>query len=77
MQVPENESYNFFHYRWYLSQVQNVSMEWDSLVILPQVKMIINTEVKSGPGINALKKAASQTNKNQKIFKKIFGANLS
>ena len=52
-------------------------MEWDSLIIIPQVKMIINIEVKSGPGLNALKKAASQTNIHQKIFKKIFGAHLS
>ena len=52
-------------------------MEWDSLIIIPQVKMIINIEVKSGPSLNALKKAASQTNIHQKIFKKIFGAHLS
>ena len=77
MQVPENEINNFFHYHWYLSQVQDVSMEWDSLIIVPQVKMIINIEVKSGSGFNALKKAAKQTNAHQGIFKKIFGAHLS
>ena len=77
MKVPENESNNFFYYHWYLSQVQDVSMEWDSLIIMPQVKMIINIEVKSGSGFNALKKAAKQTNAHQRIFKKIFGAHLS
>ena len=77
MKVPENESKHFFYYHWYLSQVQDVSMEWDSLIIIPQVKMIINIEVKSGSGINALKKAAKQTNAHQRIFKKIFGAHLS
>ena len=77
MQVPENESNNFFRYHWYLSQVQDVSMEWDSLIIIPQVKMIINIEVKSGPSFNALKKAAKQTNAHLQIFKKIFGAHLS
>ena len=39
--------------------------------------MILNIEVKSGQGLNALKKAASQTNIHQNIFKKIFGAHLS
>ena len=77
MQVSKDDSNSFFKYHWYLSQVQDISMEWDSLIILPQVKMIINIEVKSGPSVNALKKAASQTIIHQKIFKKIFGALLS
>ena len=52
-------------------------MEWDSLLVLPAYKMIINIEVKSGSGIDALKSAASQTNLHLSIFKKIFGSLLS
>ena len=77
MKVSDTESSNFFKYHWYLSHIQDISMEWDSLMIIPQVKSIINIEVKSGPGINALTKAAKQTNVHQGILKKIFGAHLS
>ena len=76
-QVPEIERSNFFRYHWYQSQEQKISMEWDSLIILPQVKMIINIEVKSGSGINPLKSAVKQSNIHRKIFTKIFGAHLS
>ena len=52
-------------------------MEWDSLVIIPESKIIINIEVKSGNGWNPLKKAARQTSKHLSIFKTIFKALLS
>ena len=52
-------------------------MEWDSLVIIPESKLIINIEVKSGKGFNPLKKAASQGKTHLSIFKKIFGSVLS
>ena len=77
MQISENESNNFFRIQWYLSQVQKISMEWDSLIIVPQKKIIINIEIKPGPSVNALKKAASQANIHLRIFKKVFGAYLS
>ena len=76
-QVPEDESKNFFQYHHYLSQVEKIAKEWDSLIIIPQLKMVINIEVKSGVSFNALNKAARQTNDHLKIFKNIFGANLS
>jgi hypothetical protein len=52
-------------------------MEWDSLVIIPEFKIMINIEVKRGKGFNSLKKAASQTKIHLSIFKKIFGSLLS
>ena len=52
-------------------------MEWDSLVIIPEFKLMINIEVKRGKGFNSLKKAASQTKIHLSIFKKIFGSLLS
>ena len=57
--------------------MQKVCMEWDSLIILPAYKMIINIEVKSGSGNDPLKSAASQTNLHLSIFKRIFGSILS
>ena len=77
MNIPDNDNEGFFRYNWFNSHMQEISMEWDSLVIIPQSKMIINIEVKSGKGINPQKKAASQANIHLTIFKKIFGSLLS
>ena len=75
--MPDNEIERFLTYQWYNQNVQKFSMEWDSLIIMPQSKLIINIEVKSGPGINPLKSAAKQTNIHSKLFLKIFGSILS
>ena len=76
-QVPTEEIKGFFTYQWYNQHIQNISMEWDSLIIMPQSKLIINIEVKNGPGLNPLKSAAKQTNIHSNIFLKIFGSILS
>ena len=52
-------------------------MEWDSLLVLPESKMIVNIEVKNSILDDALEKASYQTNRHRNIFKRIFGAVLS
>ena len=73
----DSEMENFLKLQWYTNKVQKVCMEWDSLLILPEYKMIINIEVKSGAGFDPLKTAASQTDLHLSIFKNIFGSLLS
>ena len=77
MNIPDDGNEGFFRYNWFISHLQEISREWDSIVIIPQSKIIINIEVKSGQGFYALKKAASQTKTHLTIFKRIFGASLS
>ena len=75
--IADENLESFYRYQWYLFNVQDSSMEWDELVVLPKYKLIINIEVKSGAQIQALKKASSQTVKHLGFFKKMFGAVLS
>ena len=75
--VQNEDIENFFKYQWFTIQLQESCNEWDSIIILPQYKLVVNVEVKSGLSFNALKKAATQTNKHLIIFRKIFGASLS
>ena len=77
MNIPDDSNEGFLRYNWFINNTQDISMEWDSLVIIPESKLIINIEVKSGKGFNSLKKAASQTKSHLSIFKRIFGSVLS
>ncbi len=74
--IENDKLESFYRYQWFHFNVQDSSMEWDTLVVLPQFKLIINIEVKSGQ-IQALKKASRQTVDHLKFFKKMFGAVLS
>ena len=74
--VPDQELERFFNFKWYHFNAQS-NLEWDTLIVLPQSKMIINIEVKSGSTINAVQSAADQTNRHLSIFKKVFGPLLS
>ena len=74
LKVPDAESERFFKYQWFNCHVQLISMEWDSLIILPESKVVINIEVKSGSTFTPLNSAAKQTNKHLSIFRNIFGS---
>ncbi len=52
-------------------------MEWDSLVVIPEFKLVINVEVKRGPSSQKLREASIQTEQHFSIFKKVFGSFLS
>ena len=52
-------------------------MEYDSLIILPEFKLIINIEVKRGSCLKVLKDAADQTKKHFSFFMRVFGSLLS
>ena len=74
--VPDQELERFFNFKWYHFNAQS-NLEWDTLIVLPQSKLIINIEVKSGSTINVVQSAADQTNRHLSIFKKVFGPLLS
>ena len=62
--------------------LQQLKQEWDLLVIFPDIKSIINIEVKLGPKIsgnklNFLDEASNQTEKHLSYFLKLFGSKLS
>ena len=52
-------------------------MEWDSLVVIPEFKLVINVEVKRGPSSQKLREASIQTEQHFLIFRKVFGSLLS
>ena len=52
-------------------------MEYDSLIILPEFKVIINIEVKRGSNVTVLQHAADQTKKHLSFFTSVFGSLLS
>ena len=74
--IENDKLESFYRYQWFHCNVQYSSMEWDTLVVLPEFKLIMNIEVKSGQ-LPALKKASKQTVDHLKFFKKMFGAVLS
>ena len=67
----------FYRYHWYNHITQVDKNEWDSIIILPDKKLVINTEIKRGKSSKLLKCAAEQTNKHFKFFKNVFGPLLS
>ena len=77
MNIPDPELNTFYEYELYKSCLQRVAMEWDTLVILPQYKLIINIEVKRGSNLGKLKDAATQTKQHNNIFQKVFGSSIS
>ena len=78
MNIPVDDIGGFFRYNWFISHLQDKSMEWDSLVIIPQSKMIINIEVKkNAKGFNSLIGASKRAKIHLNTFKKIFESILS
>ena len=81
-QIPNDKLENFYKYQYYSLEVQKTKLEWDSLVILPQCKTVINIEVKLGNKhfgnkLDLLEHAAKQTEKHNDYFQKVFGPTLS
>ena len=68
---------SFYRYQWYNFNVQECMVEWDTLMIIPKFRTVVNIEVKKGSGMEVLKKAAEQTEIRYQFFKKVFGAILS
>ena len=81
-QIPIEKLKNFYRYQHYNNEVIKTKLEWDSLVILPQCKIVINIEVKLGSKdignkLDLLEHAAEQTKKHHDYFQKVFGPTLS
>ena len=81
-QIPNDKLENFYKHQYYNLEVQKTKLEWDSLVILPQCKTVINIEVKLGNKhfgnkLDLLEHAAKQTEKHNDYFQKVFGPTLS
>ena len=68
---------SFYCYQWYNFNVQECMVEWDTLMIIPKFRTVVNIEVKKGSGMEVLKDAAEQTEIRYQFFKKVFGAILS
>ncbi len=75
--IPDEKLEDFYKYQWFKCNLQEISMEWDSLVVLAEHNLVINIEVKSGPKLSVIKKAAKQTKKHFSLFRRIFGTHLS
>ena len=81
-EIPLEELASYYHYQYYNLTLQQLKQEWDVLVIFPDIKYIINIEVKLGPRIsgnklNLLHEASNQTEKHLSYFLKLFGSKLS
>ena len=75
--LPQEQVVNFYRHQLYDLKVQEESNEWDSIIVVPGSKMIINIEVKTGNSGETLKSASKQTKKHNIFFTKVFGCVLS
>ncbi len=67
----------FYRYQWYQYNVLESWMEWDTLMVIPGRRIVINIEVKRGDTHQVLKYASEQSKKRFRFFKKMFGTHLS
>ncbi len=75
--IPDKELERFYEYQNYYFNTLESALEYDSLIVIPNLKLIINIEVKRGNTLNVLQNAANQTQKHLLFFKKVFGSLLS
>ncbi len=68
---------NFYRHQLYDLKVQEESNEWDTMIVIPSCKLVMNIEVKSGKSWEVLKSAANQTKKHHNFLNKVFGCVLS
>ena len=61
MSIPDEELEGFYAYNHYYFSIEESSLEYDSLMIIPEYKLIVNIEVKRGSNISLLNKASDQT----------------
>ena len=81
-EIPFEKLNSFYQYQYYNLTLQQHKLEWDILVIFPDIKSIINIEVKLGPQsrgnkLTLLHEASNQTEKHFLYFLKLFGSKLS
>ena len=67
----------FYRYHNFLFEKEYIQKECDSILVLPESKIIVNIEVKSGEGWNAVKEASKQTQKRHELFKKAYCSGLN
>ena len=77
MSIPEEKLEGFYEYNYYYFIIEESSLEYDTLLVIPEYKLIVNIEVKRGSNISLLKKASDQTQKHLSFFNKVFGSILS
>ena len=75
--IPFDHLKTFYKYQWFRCNVDCNFNEYDTLLVIPQSKLIINIEVKRGSTLSVLKKAADQTRKHRNFFSSLFGPMLS
>ena len=67
----------FYRYHNFLYEKEFIQQECDSILVLPESKIILNIEVKSGESWNEVKRASKQTKLRHEIFKKAYCSGLS
>jgi hypothetical protein len=73
----KEEIESFYNYHNYKFQLQEFSVECDSMVILPTAKTVLSIEVKGGKSWSKLKDSSKQTEKRKKCFSKVFSGHIS
>ena len=63
----------FYARRWYEWKLQDYIREYDTLVLIPEHKTVLNIEVKNGDKMNLLKEAAGQCRNHRDFFATFFG----
>ena len=77
MSISDEKLEGFYAYNHYYFSIEESSLEYDTLLVIPEFKLIVNIEVKRGSNITLLKKASDQTQKHLLFFTKVFGSLLS
>ncbi len=77
MSISEDKLGGFYSYNHYYFSIEESALEYDTLLVIPEFKLIVNIEVKRGTNISLLKKASDQTRKHLLFFTKVFGSLLS
>ena len=80
--IPDDKLRNFYKYQFYNFSLQEKKTEWDTIMIVPEYKAIINIEVKRGCNdssdkLKLLKDASDQTKQHFSFIQKLFGSMLS
>ena len=80
--ISDDKLKSYYRYQHYIFTLQEMKTEWDTLIIYPECRAIINIEVKLGPRdggnkIQLLKDASIQTKKHLDFMQKVFGNVLS
>ena len=76
-EYPDNKLEIFYKRKMWQLKFDELGVEWDSLIILKDINLVINIEAKNGSTVDILKDASDQTKKHFSTFQNVFGYILS